>query len=122
VGVNTSALIEAPVLDRPALAFPPPRFSATQQALPHFRELDPRGEAIAVAGSMDEHVSQLGRALADPAAGAEARLRFVARFVRAGAADRAPTQRLLALVDDVLAGSPANRQPSGVAGAPTMTA
>jgi hypothetical protein len=122
VGVNTSALIEAPVLDRPALAFPPPRFRATQQDLPHFRELDPRGEAIAVAGSMDEHLRQLGRALADPAAGTEARQRFVGRFVRAGAADPAPTQRLLALVDDLLAGSPAKWQPSGVAGAPTMTA
>jgi hypothetical protein len=122
VGVNTSALIEAPVLDRPALAFPPPRFSATQQDLPHFRELDPRGEAIAVAGSMDEHLRQLGRALVDPAAGAEARLRFVARFVRAGAADPPPTERLLAFVDDLVAGSPANRPPSGVPGAPTMMA
>jgi hypothetical protein len=122
VGVNTSALIEAPVLDRPALAFPPPRFSATQQDLPHFRELDPLGEAIAVAGSMDEHLRQLGRALADPDAGAQARLRFVARFVHAGAADPAPTERLLAFVDDLLAGAPANGPPSGVAGAPTMTA
>jgi hypothetical protein len=51
---------------------------------------------------MDEHLRQLGRALVDPAAGAEARLRFVARFVRAGAADPPPTERLLAFVDDLV--------------------
>src|SRR4051794_568665 len=122
VGVNTSALIEAPILDRPALAFPPPRFSATQQDLPHFRELDPRGEAIAIAGSMAEHLHQLGRALVDSGAGAEARRRFVARFVRAGAADPAPTERLLAVVDELLAGAPADRPPLGVSGALRMTA
>ena len=122
VGVNTSALIEAPILDRPALAFPPPRFSATQQDLPHFRELDPKSEAIAVAGSVAEHLRQLGRALADPAAGAEARRCFVARFVRAGAADPAPTERLLSVVDELLAASPADRPPSGVSGALRMTA
>ena len=34
VGVNTSALIESAIVDRPALAFPAPEFRSSQDELP----------------------------------------------------------------------------------------
>jgi hypothetical protein len=99
VGVNTSALVEAAILDRPALAFPGPRFHSTQEELPHFRLLVGEPAAVKASGSMDEHLAQLGEALADPRRGAEGRRRFVAEFIRPGGGRTSATERLVAALE-----------------------
>jgi hypothetical protein len=109
VGVNTSALVESAILDRRALAYPPPRFSSTQDALPHFCQLVGPEGSVEASRSMDEHVRRLSHALAEPAAGADERRRFVSRFVHAGEPERPASERLAAVVEDLLAGSPARR-------------
>jgi hypothetical protein len=103
VGVNTSALIEATILDRPALAFPGPAFRASQEELPHFRLLAGEPGAVRASGSMEEHLSQMGEALADPAGGAQRRREFVETFIRPGGGDDSPTDRLVAAVEGLVA-------------------
>ncbi len=99
VGVNTSALIEGPILDRPTVAFPAPRFRSTQEELPHFRPLAGSGGAVRASGSMAEHLEQLSEALADPGRDEEARRRFVDALIRPGAGDPPPTDRVVAVVE-----------------------
>jgi len=109
VGVNTSALLESAILDRRALAFPPPRFRSTQEALPHFRQLLPPDGAVEVSRSMAEHLGQLSHALAQPGAGAADRRRFVTRFIHAGPPDPPAAERLASVVEEVLDSSAARR-------------
>jgi hypothetical protein len=104
VGVNTSALVESAIIDTPALALPAPEFSSSQDELPHFRDLAGEQGMLLVSGSIDEHLEQLSRALADPEAGADLRRRFVATFLRPGAGE--PTERVLETLDDLLTRAP----------------
>jgi hypothetical protein len=113
VGVNTSALIESAILDRPALAFPAPDFGPSQAELPHFRHLVGDGGMLQVSRSMAEHIAQLGRALADPSAGSGQRQRFVETFIRPRGANPSPTDRVVAAVEELLSGRGA-REPSEV--------
>ena len=115
VGVNTSALIESAILDRPALALP--EFRSSQEELPHFRLLIGERGMLAVSDSLAEHVEQLSRVLADPAGGAAARRRFVERFIRPAAGGPSATDRVVELVDELLDSphitGPAGAHPSG---------
>jgi hypothetical protein len=101
VGVNTSALIESAILDRPALAFPGPRFRSSQEELPHFRLLVGEPGAVRASGSMEEHLAQLSEALADPAGEAPRRRRFVETFIRPRAGGPSPTERVVEAVEDL---------------------
>jgi hypothetical protein len=121
VGVNTSALIESTILDRPALAFPGPRFRSSQDELPHFRLLVSDPGAVKVSGSMEEHLAQLSEALADPATDAGRRRRFVETFIRPLGDNPASTDRLVVAIEELLAsGASAHRvprpEPQGMAG------
>ncbi|MFL5892018.1 MAG: hypothetical protein ACJ75I_04680, partial [Solirubrobacterales bacterium] len=102
VGVNTSALIESTILDRPALAFPGPTFRSSQEELPHFRRLVGEPDAVRASASMDEHLGQLCDALADPGRGAPRRRRFVETFIRAPGGGGSATDRLVAAVEELL--------------------
>jgi hypothetical protein len=102
VGVNTSALIESAIVDRPALAFPAPDFRSSQEELPHFRQLADEQGVLQISGSMDEHVELVGRALADATAGAAARGRFVKEFVRPRGDSPSPTEVLVAALEELL--------------------
>jgi hypothetical protein len=99
VGVNTSALIESVILDRPALAFPAPRFRTTQEELPHFRLLVGEPGAVKVSDSMQEHLAQLGEVLACPEADAPRRRRFVETFIRPQGNIPVPTDRVVAAIE-----------------------
>ncbi len=81
VGLNTSALIEAAIVDRPVHTLLLPEFRANQQGTLHFKYLaDGPGAFLRIARSLDEHVTQLAAAVrGEP----EPRnRRFVAHFVR----------------------------------------
>jgi hypothetical protein len=107
VGVNTSALIEATIVDRPALAYPGPAFRSTQEELPHFRLLVGEPRAVRASESMGEHMAQLAEALADPGRDAPRRRRFVDDFIRPGSTDDSPTDRVVAAVERLIVGAPA---------------
>lgn len=92
VGINTSAMVEAFIQRKPVLTIGDPAFAETQAGTPHFKELRAAaGPALAMAGSVDEHLAQLRTALDEPAeaaAGAEA---FLLAFVRPRGLDRPAT-------------------------------
>jgi hypothetical protein len=102
VGVNTSALIESTILDRPALAFPGPTFRLSQEELPHFRLLVGEPGAVKASGSMEQHLAQLKQALADPTTDAARRRRFVEAFVRPRGGDRSATNRVVAALEELV--------------------
>jgi hypothetical protein len=83
VGVNTSAMVEAAILQKPVLSLLAPEFAATQEGTLHFHYLLPEnGGFLRVAASIDEHVRQLAEALRNPDRIREQTERFVAGFIR----------------------------------------
>lgn len=113
IGINTSALLEAALLGRPALALPDPEFLASQHGLPHFRLLAGERGAVKVAPSTAEHLRQLADALSAPNGSAEARRRFVSELIRPHGDEPAPSARVVEAVEELLAGvSAAQGEPS----------
>jgi hypothetical protein len=99
VGVNTSALLESAIIDRPVLALPAPEFRSSQEELPHFREL---AAIVKVSASMAEHVEQVGQALGDVAAETARRRRFVETFIRPHGGRPSPTERVVSEIEELL--------------------
>jgi hypothetical protein len=102
VGVNTSALVESAIVDRPALALPAPEFRSTQDELPHFRQLVGEEGMLRVSPSLEGHIAQLGHVLNNGAAEAAVRRRFVETFLRPVDGEASPTERLVAAVEELL--------------------
>jgi hypothetical protein len=82
VGLNTSAEIEAAILDKPVLTVKAGALAPGQEGQLHFRYIvEEHGGFVQTAESLDQHVHQLGEALTlDPLA--QQRRRFLERFVR----------------------------------------
>jgi hypothetical protein len=81
VGLNTSALVEAAIVDRPVFTLLLPQFRDNQEGTFHFRHLTTVGDGfLIVSRTLDEHAGQL----AAVAGGAPARPNgpFVERFIR----------------------------------------
>lgn len=80
-GINTSAFIEAAIVDKPCIAITPQRFAHTQMGIPHFRHLLEAG-FLELAPDENYFLS----AIADIRAGLDSkkqeRRRFVRDFVR----------------------------------------
>jgi hypothetical protein len=92
VGVCTSAFIEAAIIGRPILTPLLPEFAIHQNGMAHFRYLrDVEGGVLRMAPSLDEHLSQLATALAEPSGRDERNRRFLTAFVRPAGLDRAAT-------------------------------
>jgi hypothetical protein len=89
VGINTSAMIEASIVGRQVYTVQLPEFASTQQGTTHFRYLVPEGGGcVMTADTLEAHIEQLGRGLADRGVGRSDRERFVADFVRPMGLDR----------------------------------
>jgi hypothetical protein len=102
VGINTSALLESAIVGRPALAFPAPEFHASQDELPHFRELVGGEGVLRSSRSMTEHLRQLADTLGEPNSGSEARRRFVGRFIVPNGSGKSPRERLVDEIEALL--------------------
>ncbi len=82
VGLNTSAMLEAAILDRPVLTLVLEEFAEGQQGTLHFHYLRAsNGGLLHEATSFREHATQVSEAL-EGRLSAEQRRRFVERFVR----------------------------------------
>lgn len=82
VGLNTSAIIEAAILDKPVLTVVSDEFAGGQEETLHFHYLRAsNGGVLIEAHGLDEHIRQLGEVLRAPGAGTQAR-RFTESFVR----------------------------------------
>jgi hypothetical protein len=106
VGLNTSAMIEAAIVDRPVLALLVPEFAESQAGTFHFDYLLSVGDGLLrLAGSLDEHLGQLEEALAaGPQQATERNRRFVESFVRPHGLDRPATPLVVDAIES-LAGS-----------------
>ena len=83
VGVNTSALIESGIVGRPVCAINTADFAATQDGTLHFQHLkNVNGGLLHLAPTLDVHLQQLARILADPAGYAARSRAFIEGFVR----------------------------------------
>jgi hypothetical protein len=100
VGINTSAMIEAAILDRPVFTVQTPEFSSTQAGTTHFHYLVPEGGGcVQSASTFDHHLAQLGAGLDRPDEGREARARFVAEFVRPGGSTTDATEHVASAIE-----------------------
>jgi hypothetical protein len=80
-GLNTSALVEAAIVDRPVLTILEPEFRDNQEGTFHFHYLLTVGEGfLNTSRSLERHVAQLGDALAGRLAGRNRP--FVEQFIR----------------------------------------
>jgi hypothetical protein len=86
-GLNTSAFIEAAIVDRPVHALLLPEFHENQEGTIHFRYLLPEnGGPLIVARSLEEHVQQLARSIAGTTRSPNRA--FVSSFVRPAGVER----------------------------------
>jgi hypothetical protein len=100
VGINTSAMIEASILDRPVLTIQVEAFRDTQAGTRHFHYLLPAsGGCVLSAGTFEEHVRQLSEAVAHPERGRPARRRFVEQFVRPLGRERRALDAVIAAIE-----------------------
>jgi hypothetical protein len=90
VGINTTAMIEGAIFERPVLSVRDEAFVHSQAETLHFGLLESAG-GVATAGSLDAHMCQLAGALDDPAPYVARARAFVASFVRPRGAAQAAT-------------------------------
>lgn len=81
VGVNTSAFLDAAILDKPCMTIITEHFRHTQTGRPHFAHLL-RGDFIEVANSMSEAATLIAAVINGRDLKAENRRRFVREFIR----------------------------------------
>lgn len=83
IGLNTSAMIEAGIVGKPVHSIVTDEFAGGQEQTIHFGYLRAaNGGLLHEARTLDEHVGQLGHAVATSESGHEQERRFVERFVR----------------------------------------
>lgn len=83
IGLNTSAFLEASIVDRPCMTLLDSRFEATQSGLPHFEHLV-RGGFLMAAKTPEELIDHLKTILDGKDPLASARRNFVKHFLRPG--------------------------------------
>jgi hypothetical protein len=109
VGLNTSALVEAAIVDRPVFTLLLPEFHENQEGTFHFHHLLTVGDGfLNLARSLHEHVTQLS----DSLGGAQLRANrpFVERFIRPRGVGVPATPAFVdALEGEVALGPPAPR-------------
>jgi hypothetical protein len=121
VGVNTTAMIEAAILQRPVLTVRDGNFAHSQAETLHFEHLTmSAGGCVVVAGGLDEHIAQLTQVLANPADALAKNRQFVERFVRPLGIDRPATDALCDAIERVAAQTAAgdargDHEPAGAA-------
>ena len=108
VGLNTSALVEAAIVDRPVYTILRPEFRDNQEGTFHFHHLLHVGDGfLNAARTLEEHAGQLAAGLRAPAA--PANRAFVERFIRPGGAGTAATPVFADTVEAIAATSPPRR-------------
>jgi hypothetical protein len=102
VGINTSALIEATIVGRPALTILHETFAATQEGTLHFRYLvDPEYGFLRASRTFEQHLAELARCVRGDGVTGDERKRFVEAFVRPHGADTPATPILVEAIEEL---------------------
>jgi hypothetical protein len=97
VGINTSAMVEGAIVDRPVLTVRLPELREAQDGTLHFDHLRPAaGGPLFEAPDLEAHARDIGRLLRDPAAASARNRAFVAAFIRPQGLDRPSAPLLVA--------------------------
>jgi len=111
IGLNTSALVESAIVDRPVFTLLLPEFRENQEGTFHFRYLLTVGDGfLNVSRSLDEHVSQLASMLAGGAV--RPNRPFVEQFIRPRGTTVASTPVFVEAVEAMVAGARPLPQPA----------
>ena len=112
VGVNTTAMVEAAIVDRPCVAIMTDRYHRTQEGRPHFHHLL-RADFMQTPRSFSEAAKVLSSTLngADPKA--DNRRRFVREFIRPRGIDEPASLNLAHAIEAVARGEKPKEIPSG---------
>ena len=106
VGINTSAMIEAAILERPVLTVLHRDFRENQEGTVHFRYLiEGNGSLVETSRDFDEHTRQLDAVLRASSTGSPRSAQFVNTFIRPLGRDMEATGRFVEEVES-LAGAP----------------
>jgi hypothetical protein len=109
VGLNTSALVEAAIVDRPVLTVLLPEFRDNQEGTFHFHHLLTVGEGfLHAARTLDEHAAQLGQCLGGTPS--RSNRPFVEQFIRPRGVSVPATPIFVAAVEE-LAAAPLTPEP-----------
>jgi hypothetical protein len=99
VGLNTSAMIEAAIVERPVYTITLPEYAGCQAGTVHFGYvLAERGGTVSVSSTFQEHLQQLSQAPHATGETRERARRFLASFVRPHGLDT-PASRIM--VDEI---------------------
>jgi hypothetical protein len=102
VGINTSAMIEATILDRPVLTVQAEAFRDAQGGTKHFHYLLPSaGGCVLSSHTFAEHLRQLSESVANPDGNRAARQRFVEGFVRPRGRERPALDAVVEAIERV---------------------
>lgn len=102
VGANTTAMIEANIVGKTVLSVVVTEFA--QKETLHFPYLQiEHGGFLRIAGTLDEHLDQLGRVLKDPTVDIETQRRFLESFVRPAGIDRPAAPVLTEAIEELAA-------------------
>jgi hypothetical protein len=99
-GINTSAFIEAAIVDKPCIAITPERYAYTQMGIPHFHHLLDAG-FLELSPNMDEFLLVISHLLAGEDRNKVERRQFVKNFVRPHGVDIPALQVLSHAVKNV---------------------
>lgn len=112
LGVNTSALLEASIVDRPVHTVLEPDYADTQRGTLHFRHLLPEnGGMLKVAETVADLAPELARSLSAEPASAALNAEFVGRFIRPHGIEEPASARLVTAIEAL-----AEREQVAVAG------
>jgi hypothetical protein len=115
VGVNTSALLEAAILEKPVLSVLVKRFAEGQLGTLHFHHLLERnGGPLVLSSTLEEHAAALDHALVQGSARERSR-RFVESFLRPQGIEHPATPRFADAIEALAAGL---RRPGALATLP----
>ncbi len=104
LGVNTSALLEASIVDRPVHTVLEPAYADTQRGTLHFRHLLPEnGGMLKVAETVADLAPALARSLSAAHSSAALNAEFVGRFIRPHGIEEAASPRLVAAIEGLRA-------------------
>jgi hypothetical protein len=100
VGINTSAMIEAGILNKPVFTILEPDFTTTQEGTLHFHYLV-QGGLLYISNSLDEHLDQLSKVLNGQSSYQEKIRSFIESFVRPHGLDSPSTPIFVEAVENL---------------------
>ena len=113
VGVNTTAMIEAAIMQRPVFTVHDPAFVHSQEQTLHFGYLEQDNGGFAIAADcLTDHVAQLEKVLTSGQPDQRAGDRFVERFVRPLGMQQSATRQVCDAIERVAAAHVRRHQPA----------